>query len=543
MPRERKRTTDKAKWTQGELQAALTEVAEGKSVNSVALKYQIPRSTLRDRLKNNKTSSPSMGRHSCFSQEQEAELAKRVIGFANLFYGITITDLRRLAYDLAEELQIKHSFNREKRMAGEDWVSGFRRRNPQISLRKPSATSISRVTGFNKQEVDLFFKNLNTVMDKYHFEPSRIYNMDETGISSVQKPGHILGPKGQKQVGGATSWERGRNITAVCAMSASGQYIPPMFIFPRKRMTPLLERGGPAGALYTCSHNGWTNEELFLDWLKHFKKFVKPSEQEPILLVLDNHGSHISLDSYEFCRTNHIHMISIPPHTSHKIQPLDVTFFGPLKSSFNRECDKFMRSHVHRKITPYDIPEIFNAAYMTVATIEKGVSGFASTGIFPTNADKFKDEDFAPAQSMQPLVIDEQEDEEVNRSSTDNVSADVRHDLNSPALRTCQQKTQDTALVNEELRVNAADGLPGVPGCSGTGHDENRFSQILDKLSPLPKAAVYQVKENSKRKGHSAVLTSTPMKAVLEESEAKRIEKKIQEKVNCQKSSDQTLGK
>jgi hypothetical protein len=45
-------------------------------------------------------------------------------------------------------------------------------------------------------------------MDKYKFESSRIYNMDETGISTVQKPGKILGPTGQKQVGSATSWER-----------------------------------------------------------------------------------------------------------------------------------------------------------------------------------------------------------------------------------------------------------------------------------------------------------------------------------------------
>lgn len=38
---------------------------------------------------------------------------------------------------------------------------------------------------------------------------------------------------------------------------------PPMFIFPRKRMTPTLEKDGPAGAIYKCSDNGWINEELF----------------------------------------------------------------------------------------------------------------------------------------------------------------------------------------------------------------------------------------------------------------------------------------
>ena len=67
-----------------------------------------------------------------------------------------------------------------------------------------------------------------------------------------------------------------------------------MFIDPRKRMSPQLERGGPPGAIYACSHNGWSNENLFQDWLKHFKDNAKPTIQDPVLLVLNNHGSHFS---------------------------------------------------------------------------------------------------------------------------------------------------------------------------------------------------------------------------------------------------------
>jgi len=103
-------------------------------------------------------------------------------------------------------------------MAVEDWAQGFRKRN-KITLRKPSPTSLSRIIGFNKGEVDLFFVNLTSIQDKFNFKAERVYNMDETGISSVQKPGQILGPRGQKQVGGAISWERGRNITAICCFS------------------------------------------------------------------------------------------------------------------------------------------------------------------------------------------------------------------------------------------------------------------------------------------------------------------------------------
>ena len=189
-------------------------------------------------------------------------------------------------------------------------------------------------------------------------------------------------------------------------------------------MSPQLERGGPPGAIYTCSHNGWSNEKLFQDWLKHFKDNAKPTIEDPVLLVLDNHGSHISLESYEFCRANHINVVSLPPHTSHKLQPLDLSFYGPLKKAFNIQCDRFLRANRFQKITVYDIASIFNEAYMNVATIEKGVSGFAASGIFPYKPEKFSDVDFICENTIQqPVIIDhENVDEPPNMESIQDIN-------------------------------------------------------------------------------------------------------------------------
>lgn len=134
-------------------------------------------------------------------------------------------------------------FNKETKSAGDDWLTGFIKRNPSIALRKPEATSINRITAFNKEEVTIFFNNLEKVQGKHNFEGHRKFNIDETGISTVQRPGRILAPKGMKQVGFATSWERGKNITVVCGFSTSGIYVPPMFIYARKRMNLQLQKG------------------------------------------------------------------------------------------------------------------------------------------------------------------------------------------------------------------------------------------------------------------------------------------------------------
>jgi len=54
-------------------------------------------------------------------------------------------------------------------------------------------------------------------------------------LSTVQRPEKVVSVKGSKQVGKITSAERGINVTVVWAMSASGSYVPPVFLFPRKK--------------------------------------------------------------------------------------------------------------------------------------------------------------------------------------------------------------------------------------------------------------------------------------------------------------------
>jgi hypothetical protein len=49
-------------------------------------------------------------------------------------------------------------------------------------------------------------------VDKCKFPGSEVYNRDETGVSTVQTPSKILGPKGQEQVGSLTTWERDKTL-------------------------------------------------------------------------------------------------------------------------------------------------------------------------------------------------------------------------------------------------------------------------------------------------------------------------------------------
>jgi hypothetical protein len=205
----------------------------------------------------------------------------------------------------------------------------------------------------------------------------------------------VLAPKGKRTVSSTTSGERGQTTTIVVACSASGVYVPPMMIFKRKRNKPELVDHAPAGTIGSCSDSGWIDTDLFLVYLKHFSAHVKCSKASPALLILDGHKSHTKiLSTIEFARENGIEMVSLPPHTSHKLQPLDRSFFKPFKSAFNTACSSWLRSHPGRRITVEQLGELFNTAYLKAATMENAVSGFRCSGIVPLNSDILPSTDF-----------------------------------------------------------------------------------------------------------------------------------------------------
>ncbi|ESO05351.1 hypothetical protein HELRODRAFT_145888, partial [Helobdella robusta] len=80
--------------------------------------------------------------------------------------------------------------------------------------------------------------------------------------------------------------------------------------------------------------SGWTDSECFMKWLNHFTFIVKPSKKDKHLIFLDEHHSHKTLEAVTFCRENGIELITFPPHCTHKMQPLDVSFFKGLKAAY-----------------------------------------------------------------------------------------------------------------------------------------------------------------------------------------------------------------
>ena len=78
--------------------------------------------------------------------------------------------------------------------ARKDWLANFLKRHPDLSIRQAEAISLARATGFNRALVGRFFDLSKQVLLEY-IPPAKIYNADENGVSSVQKPGRVLAQK------------------------------------------------------------------------------------------------------------------------------------------------------------------------------------------------------------------------------------------------------------------------------------------------------------------------------------------------------------
>ena len=104
-------------------------------------------------------------------------------------------------------------------------------------------------------------------------------------------------------------------ITICSAGNASGNFVPPMLVFPSKKFKNHFIRDGPNGCVGAATSSGWMESETFLLFMKHFVKTVKVNIEHPVLLLLDNHYSHLAIDVLDYCKDNGVVLLSFP-HTA-----------------------------------------------------------------------------------------------------------------------------------------------------------------------------------------------------------------------------------
>ena len=245
-------------------------------------------------------------------------------------------------------------------------------------------------------------------------------------------------------------------ITICSAGNATGNFVPPMLVLPRKKFKNHFIRDGPNGCVGAATSSGWMEPEIFLSLLKHFVKTVKVNIEHPVLLLLDNYYSHLAIDVLDYCKDNGVVLLSFPPlpHCSHQLQRLDRTVFGPLKKIWGPEQQTWMRNNPGKTMTIFDLPGILKRHGHNPAVSGKIIKGFEVTGIYPFNRNIFTDIEYAPS-----FVTDRP-----NPSST------------------VDEETTGTNPSNQSSNTTGADEIASLPVASTSqddGHPQKSNSGIV----------------------------------------------------------------
>ena len=376
------------------MRSAVIACANGATLRDSARKYNVPVTTLYRRV-NGMVAMGSRPGPAPVLSSMEDRLAHYLVEMADMGFGLSRQEVMRLAFQIAEESGIKHPF--KNCTAGRKWFEAFRFRHPNLTLRTPEALSYARAKSLNPKTIEDFFAKLAAIYARLNLfcRPMQVFNVDESGVNVTQHKGKVIAEVKRKGVHRVVAAEKGKNHTVIACGSASGFVLPPMIIFPRVRVSEALKANAPPGSYLAAQKKGWVTKELYLKWFRFFIEQIPPTR--PVLLIQDGHSSHISLELIELAKQNDIHLLCLPSHTTHVLQPLDVGVFSSFKSHVGLALNALIRSSEGRVPTTEDIPKIVAEAWPKSITPVNLMSGFRKTGIHPLNPGCMHDRVTAPS--------------------------------------------------------------------------------------------------------------------------------------------------
>ena len=387
-------------YTQEQLDKAYKLSQGGMTVYKAEKLTGVPRQTLTDRACGHVDPYKyKSGPDTLFDEAQEKVLSEHIMLMPSYGYGNSRQEVLNIAVDTAIHLGLRRKVDKDGNSThlSKNWLDVFLKRNPSLNVRKPQSLSQARAKALSKPVVEKYFIELKAIIDKYqlHDKPHYIFNIDETGITTEHKPPKVVS-SAQSNAQSITS-PRGSLTTVISCTSASGQVLPPYFVFKGKRAIPeLLEKAMP-GTKMTMSDSGWSNGRIFQQFLtEHFLQHIPQlATEEHMFLLYDGHKSHISFSLVSWALERNIILFVLPAHTSHALQPLDVGCFGPLKRAYNAECQNFLRTNIGRAISRYDVCSLLCKAYGKTMTPANAIASFKTTGIYPFNSEIISDSQFS----------------------------------------------------------------------------------------------------------------------------------------------------
>jgi hypothetical protein len=452
---------------EGRIALALQAYQRGqfRSIRAAANSYDVDRSTLQRRARGVPPQRDTRPTNTKLTQLEENCLEEWILLMDQRGLAPRADTVRQMANLLlskrAPELKV-----------GINWVRNYVLRHDSLKSRFNRKYDYQRALCEDPRLLRDWFQLVHNTQAKYGIAQEDIYNFDETvfqmGVISTAKV--ISGSQRARPVSiqpGNREW-----VTAIECVRATGESIPPMIIFKGKMHLSTwyaAELGIPSNWTIGVSDNGWTTDTLGLTWLTEV--FEKHTKDRTIgkyrLLILDGHGSHGTPEFDLFCREHSIVTLCMPPHSSHLIQPLDVSCFGPLKKAYSKQVELQMQGGINHINKP-DFLTNYSKSRLQALSSSNILGGFAATGLVPFNPECVLEKLHITLRTPTPPALPIQSSpwnpktphtiRDLERQ-TQSIRHSIRHSESSPTqlalnqvIKGCQLAIHNATLLAEENR-------------------------------------------------------------------------------------------
>lgn len=375
--RKTKTTRTNFSYSEDALNNALSDIRGNiKGIREACRHYGIPRSTIQDRLSGRVAEKRrKVGPDPIFGFDGENKIVDWIIELAKSGISINKEDLLETVAGLAKDLGKDNCFPGGK--PGIRWYMNFLKRHPNVSVRESESINKAREaieeTTIQKWFADLHIflaeRNVLEILDN----PSRILNVDETGISLCPKTGKVLGSNNVYIVKKGNEKE---TITVLVVMTASGEMCPPFVVLPYIRPPKAVIENIPSDWIVGKSETGLMRGDVFYEYIANgFNDWMTKSNiKKPILFFVDGHKSHMSMPFSTFCENNGIILYALPPNTTHILQPADVK--------------KWQSRHenVNKCVTKTNFCQVLETLKMEMSETIK--NGFRRCGLYPFDVEQ-----------------------------------------------------------------------------------------------------------------------------------------------------------
>ena len=367
-----------------QIELALQAIRTGEvnSIRAAHRAYNIPESTLRARLNGTTNRRTAHQYRKRLSIQQEEFLVDWILEQESQGFPPSHARCREMASRILR-------MNGDTQELGKRFVTKFIRDNPRIASVVGRPIEQARIDGTHPEAIQEFYTLYERIVREFNIQPCNTWNMDEHGIAlGVCANSYVLGSSKKKR-SYVKSPESREWVSIIEVVSPTGGFIRPLVIFKGTAPQTSHFPTDTPDWRYTGSTNGWTTNSKGLSWLTTmYEPETRPRNGQWRLLIMDGHGSHTAVDFLWYCKQNKIHLLFLPAHTSHVLQPLDLGVFAPLKSRYRAQIAALASLDDASPVKKQRFVTCYNIARKETFTPRLLRIGWQAAGLYPYNPSK-----------------------------------------------------------------------------------------------------------------------------------------------------------